>query len=251
MLLILFIFPADLVLQHYFFLFLQKKPSMKTRKIYFNLLALIAVIVIASCSSPVTLTGWKNPDDNTKLSKILVMPLFEKLEYLKPFEQSMCSYFNSKGLKSIGSLDLLNPNIKYPIEDIKRKCDSLGIDAILVFTYKGTDKTESYVPQTTYVSGGYGYGGYYGGGYWGGGYYGGGAYYGGAMVTSTGGYWTTTSVVNVTANLYTRASKQQGMWTGDITVTDPTYIDQSAVAIAQYIYAEWKNYNMLKFPEKK
>jgi hypothetical protein len=224
---------------------------MKTRTIYLHLMALVAVVFIASCSSPVTLTGWKNPEDNTKLSKILVMPLFEKLEYLKPFEQSMCTYFNSKGLKSMGSLELLNPNIKYPIEDIKRKCDSLGIDAILVFTYTGTDKTETYVPQTTYVSGGYGY---YGGGYWGGGYYGGGAYYGGGYgttVSTTGGYWTSTSVVNVTANLYTRVSKKEGMWTGAITVTDPTYIDQSAVAIAQYILSDWQKNNMLKYPEKK
>jgi len=217
---------------------------MRTKQIYFTLLAFIAILFVTSCGSPVTLTGWKNPSDNTKLSKIVVMPMFEKLEYTKPFEQSMCTFFNSKGLKSIGSLDFLNPSIKYPIADIKRKCDSLGVDAILVFIYKGTDKTESYVPQTTYVSGGYG--GYWGGGYWGG-YYGGGY---GTAVVSTGGYWTSTSVVNLHATLYTRASKNEGMWTAEITVTDPQYVDQSSVNIAQYIYSDWKNNNMLKFEGK-
>jgi len=138
---------------------------MKTRKIYLSLLAIVAAFVVTSCGSPVTLTSWKNPNDNSKISKVVVMPLFDKLEYMKPFEQSMDAYFNSQGLKALGSLDILNPDIKYPVADIKKKCDSLGADGILVFVYKGTDKSQSYVPPTTYTTGGFG--GYWGGGYWG------------------------------------------------------------------------------------
>jgi hypothetical protein len=41
------------------------------------------------------------------------------------------------------------------------------------------------------------------------------------------------------------------VWTGDITVTDPQYVDQSAVNIAQYIYADWQKYSLLKFADKK
>lgn len=218
---------------------------MKTGKIYFGLLAVVAAFLFTSCGSPVTLTSWKNPDFKSQVSKVAVMPLFEKLEYMKPFEQSVDAYFSKQGLKSIGSLDFLNPNIKYPIEDIKRKCDSLGIDGILVFIYKGTDKTENYVPETTYYTGGYG--GYWGGGYWGGGYYGGGYYGGGAV--STGGYWTTTSVINLQASLYMKGSKD-AVWTGDITVTDPQYVDQAAMNIAQYIYSDWQKYGLLKFAKK-
>jgi hypothetical protein len=221
---------------------------MKTGKIYFGLLAVIAVFLLTSCGSPVTLTSWKNPDNKSLVSKVVIMAMFEKLEYLKPFEQSMDAYFEKQGLKSFYSLEFLNPNIKYPIDDIKRKCDSLGADAILVFVYKGTDKTENYVPETTYVTGGYG--GYWGGGYWGGGYYGG--YYGGAYggTTTTGGYWTTTAVVNIKANLYIKGSKDAA-WTGDITITDPQYIDQSATNVARYIYEDWQKYGLLKFAAKK
>ena len=223
---------------------------MKTRKIYFDLLAVVAVIFIASCVTPVTMTSWKNPNDNSKISKVVVMPLFDKLEYMKPFEQSLDAYFNSRGLKCIGSLDLLNPAIKYPIADIKRKCDSIGADAILVFIYKGTDKTENYIPETTYINGGFGGywgGGYWGGGYYGGGFYGGGGYYGGAV--TTGGYWTTTSVINLKASVYTHTSKEP-LWTSEIQVTDPQYIDQAAVNIARSIYADWQNNNLLTFPKK-
>jgi len=230
---------------------------MKTSKIYFSLLAVVTAFVITSCGSPVTLTSWKNPADNSKISKIVVMPLFDKLEYMKPFEQAMDAYFNTQGLKALGSLDILNPNVKYTVAEIKKKCDSLGADAILVFVYKGTDKSESYVPPTTYTTGGFG--GYWGGGSWGGGAWGGygGGYYGGVAggfdagsTVTTGGYWTTTSVVNLKASLYTK-SAADAIWTGDITVTDPNYVDQSATTIAQDIYADWQKYNLLKYPPVK
>ena len=226
---------------------------MKTSKIYFSLLAVVAAFVITSCGSPVTMTSWKNPADNSTISKVVVMPLFDKLEYMKPFEQSMDAYFNTQGLKALGSLDILNPNVKYAVPDIKKKCDSLGADAILVFVYKGTDKSESYVPPTTITTGGFG--GSWGGGYWGGGHWGGGGFYGGggfdaASTVTTGGYWTTTSVVNLKASLYTKSSKD-AIWTSDITVTDPNYVDQSATTIAQDIYADWLKYNLLKYPPTK
>ncbi len=229
---------------------------MSARRIYFGLLAVVTAFVITSCGSPVTMTSWKNPAVNTQISNVVVMPLFDKLEYVKPFEQSMDTYFNTMGLKAIGSLDFLNPSVKYTIDEIKQKCDSVGADAILVFTYTGTDKSQNYVPPTTYVTGGFG--GYWGGGYWGGGYYGGGygggyyggpGYYGGAAVT-TGGYWTTTSVVNLKSSLYTKASKD-AIWTADISVTDPNYVDQSATTIAKDIFTDWQQKNLLKFPPTK
>lgn len=219
---------------------------MKTAKLYFGLLAVVAAFMLNSCVSPVTLTSWKNPDNKSQISNVVIMPLFDKLEYMKPFEQSVVAYFDKQGLKSIASLDFLNPNIKYPIDVIKKKCDSLGADGVLVFVYKGTDKSESYIPPTTYYDGGFGGywgGGYWGGGFYGGGFYGGGGYYGGAV--STGGYWTTTSVVNLQASLYTKGTKD-ALWTGQITVTDPQYVDESAVNIAQDIFSDWQSYGILK-----
>lgn len=224
---------------------------MKTKKIYFGLLAVVAAVVLYSCGSPVTLTSWKNPALNAQISNVVVMPLFDKLEYVKPFEQSMDAYFNTQGLKAMGSLDFLNPNVKYTIDEIKKKCDSLGADGILVFMYTGTDKTQNYIPPTTYSTGGFG--GYWGGGYWGGGYYGGyygdPGFYGGSTIT-TGGYWTTTSVVNLKASLYTKSSND-ALWTSDISVTDPNYVDQAATQIAQSIFADWQKNNLLKFPPLK
>jgi hypothetical protein len=214
---------------------------MKAKNLYNGLSVVIIAIVITSCGVTTTLESWKAPEFKTGVSKIVVMTMFKKIEYSKPFEQAMCSYFSGKGLKSIGSLEFLNPAIKYPISDIKRKCDSLGVDAILVFDYQSIDKTEQYVPETTTTNTTTAFGGY-----WGGGYYGGytDPSYESTSVTS-GGYWTTSAVLKLKADLYAHGSKT-AIWTGEISVTDPKYVDLSSTAIARRIFSDWKTQNLLK-----
>jgi hypothetical protein len=199
-----------------------------------GLALLAAILIITSCSSPVTLTGWKNPKENVKVSKVVVWAMFNKLEYQKPFEKAAVDYFNSRGLKAIGSLSLIAPGKKYELVELEKVFDSIGADAVLIYNYTGTDKTENYVPQSTTIYPSY-YGSYYGYYSWGyNSYYAPGAY----NEVTTGGYWTSTTVVNLTANLYNNANNEM-IWTGNITVTDPQYVDQSSYNISRYIYSEW------------
>lgn len=205
---------------------------MKRSFLTYGVAAVVLAALLSSCGAPVTLTSWKNPANNSQVSKVLVMAMFKKLEYVKPFEQATSAYFNTQGLKCIESLDILNPTVSYTSEQIRRKVDSLGVDGVLVVTYKGTDQSSTYVPATYYG----GFGGYWGGGYWGGG-------------TVTGGYWSTTSTINLSAYLYTSSVKEGAAWTADITVTDMNYVDQAANSIAQDIYADWSKNGLLKFPK--
>jgi hypothetical protein len=209
---------------------------MKKMNLLFLTGAILTAFLITSCTAPITLTSWKNQGDNSKISKVVVMALFGKLEYTKPVEQYVAAYFNKQGLKSIEALDFLNPTKKYQESEIKSKLDSIGADAILVFTYKGTDVSQNYIPPTYfgYCGGpwGYGYGSWYG---WGGG------------ITS-GGYWSTTRMVNIKASLYTTAAQttKGALWTADITITDPQYIDQAATNVAQQVYLDWQKNQLLK-----
>ena len=58
-----------------------------------------------------------------------------------------------------------------------------------------------------------------------------------AVGLTSGGYWTSTSTVKLNASLYTHGSKK-AIWTGDITVTEPKYVDQASNAIAHCIYSD-------------
>lgn len=198
------------------------------------------VILITSCGPSVKVTTWKNPEAKSQVSKVAVLPLFEKVEYVKAFENEMVTCFERKGLKAVGSLSFLNPHIKYPIDVIKHRCDSLGVDAILLFLYKGTEKSESYVPPSTYYSSGDGgYGGYWGGGYWGGF----GSSYGGVVTTE--GYWITTNTINLIARLFVKGSRD-AIWTAEVSITDPKYVDQAAGIITKNIYKDWEQQNLVK-----
>ena len=206
------------------------------KKIRFSsgILSMLVLVLLFACASPISLTTWHDPNDHSKISRVVIVPMFAKLEYVKPFEQSMSSYFNQMGLKSLGSLDFLNPNKTYTMDQVRAKIDSLGADAVLIFKYTGTNKELDYTPPTYY-------GGYAGGWGWGGGFYGG----------YTGGYWTTTSTVNLKALLYNVKNTSGPIWNADVSVTDPNYVDQSALQLAQKIYADWLNYGLVNTPAKK
>jgi hypothetical protein len=166
--------------------------------------------------------------------------MFNKLDYEKPFEDGMISYFNEKGLKAIAALDFLNPNQKYEMPQLEKMVDSVGADAILIFAYKGTDKTQDYVPPTTTVYPDYYYN-YYGFYNW---YY---PFYApGYDVVTTGGYWVTTTTVNLTANLYANSNNLL-IWTASVSITDPQYVDQAGIDIARSIYQDWIQNDLLKF----
>jgi len=203
---------------------------------------ILSAFLLTSCS-PVTLTSWTNPKENQKIGNVLVWAMFDKLEYQKPFEQYACNYFTNKGFKAIESLTFIPPGHKYELKELESKFDSLGIDGILIVTYKGTDKSQSYVPQSTvaYPDFYYNYYNYYSWGYpmFGPGY----------NVVTTGGYWVTTSTVNIQANLY-HNSNNDLLWTADITVTDPNYLDEASYNIASSIYSDWQKNNLLKFGGK-
>jgi len=215
-------------------------PIMKNQSFFLLGMLAIAMAFLFSGCSPVTLSSWKNPKVNEQISRVVVWGMFNKLEYEKPFEDAMVSYLNYKGLKAIPALSFINPNVKYEYSDLERMVDSVGADGILIFSYKGTQKEKNYVPPTTTVYPDYYYN-YYGYYNW---YY---PYYGpGYNVVTSGGYWTTTTIVNLTANLYGNVHDEM-IWTAQVSITDPNYIDQASTEIARSVYQDWLKNNILKY----
>jgi len=191
-----------------------------------NILIMAATIctvslLLVSCSTPVGLTSWKNPQRTDQVSRIVVMVLFDKLSYTQPFEEQLSNYFDSQNLKSIRSLDFLVPYRKYSNAELQKKFDSLGVDGVLLVTCKGTDILVDYNQ------------GFYGGymGRWGG----------------FGGPVSATSIVNLRAKLYT-VKGDQSLWAGDLSLTNPDNVTSSAKQIAQAIFADWLKNNLLKNP---
>ena len=216
---------------------------MKRKLLCHAALGFALLLIVGGCSSPVSLTSWVNPKEHQQVSKIAVWGMFDKLEYQKPFEQTIANYLNNRGIKAIEALSIIPPGSKHQLSELEAKFDSAGADGILIVTYKGTDKQQDYVPPSTtvYPDFYYNYYNYYSWGY---------PYYApGASVITTGGYWVTTSTVNLTANLYANSDNAL-LWTADISVDDPSYIDQATYEIIGTMYADWVKNGLLRFPEK-
>jgi hypothetical protein len=194
---------------------LMKKNFLKIAAMMFTV-----IFLTVSCSTPVGLSSWKNPQANIQVSRVVVMALLDKLSYMQPVEDELVAYFNSQNTKSIRSLDFLTPFKQYPSDELQKKFDSVGADAVLLITYKGTDVSVD-------VNQGY-YGGYRG--RWG-----------------SPGYVSTTSTVNIRAKLYATKGDML-LWTGDLTLTDPDNPTSSAKQVAPVIFADWLKNNLLKNP---
>ncbi len=204
--------------------------------ISFTLLIAGASLLLTSCD-PITLTSWKNPKETAKVSHVVVWAMFDRIEFQKPFEQQVASYFNKRGLKTIEGLSFLSPVKEYKLPELEKKFDSVGADGILIVSYTGTEKTEEYVPATVtfYPDYYYSYYGYYAWGY---------PMYGpGYGAVTSGGYWSTTTVVKLRANLYTKSDNQL-LWTAEISIENPEHVDAVSYALAEKLYTDW-NYNKL------
>ena len=193
---------------------------MKKNILLFPLSMFVATLMFSSCSTPVGLTSWKNPEVQGTVSKIVVLAVFDKMSTVEPLENQCKTYFSGKNLPTIKSMDIMNPFRQYSKEELKQKLDSVGADGLLLLTFKGKDVDVSVTP------------GFYGGyrGYWG----------GGSNVYVDNTY-------NLRAMLYT--IKTDGLlWSGDLSVTNPNDVTSAAQQIAPAIFNDWVAKGLLKNP---
>jgi hypothetical protein len=204
------------------------------KKYILSVFAVAFSALFFSACSPITMTSWTSPkmDPSFKIKSMVIWAMFDKMEYEKPFELAVSDYLSGKGIKTMPALTILELKKKYTYDELEDIFNKVGANCALIFTYKGKQTTENYVPPTTngYPNYYYNYYSYYNfawGGYW-----------GGAAVTSTPGYWTTSTTVNVEANLYTNATDDL-VYTASIQYTDPSDIQNVGYDIAKKIYSDW------------
>ncbi len=211
---------------------MKKSENMRTLLLKTVLPVLALLLAMAACTPPLSMTSWKNPNDNNKVSKVVVLVVFDKLNIIKPYEEAASAYFNSKGIKAISAITFLVPFQQYTKEQMAAKLDSLGADGILIFTYKGTDVSVNYSPPSYY--------GFYAGGW-------ARAGWGGWGVAGSPGYWSTDQNVNVRANLY-GVKSQDLLWTGDLQYFNPSDAYAAGTQAATSILADWQKYQVVNAP---
>jgi hypothetical protein len=102
--------------------------------------------------------------------------------------------------------------------------NSLGADALIVFTPRGVDKSLNYTPST--------YSGFYGG-------------YRGGYYNVSPGYYSESSTYHLQANLYS-ATDEKLIWSGELNTTDPSSVEAAVYEVSKEIYRDWVKYQIVK-----
>lgn len=123
----------------------------KLFKIMRVVLYLMAIFILASCSSAKMTDTWVNKDIFiTQPKKVLVVGLTENLTARKIFEEQLKTELNKKGIEAVESYNVFEPtftSVKQTEDDIQNELIQLtkeGFDAILISVVKGIDEKESY-----------------------------------------------------------------------------------------------------------
>jgi hypothetical protein len=187
------------------------------------ILLLLAVMLIASCTSTKITTSWRLPNKQisiSKLNKVLVVALFKTETSRHKAEDQMVSYLKGKG---IASYDYLNANFNKKSEsEIQNKVKLGNFDGAVTMRLIDISKEENYVPSNIAT-----YPDYYGSfsGY----YHRNWSYY------NDPGYYYTTKKYIVETNIYS-LKEDRIIWSGITKTTDPKGVDKMMNEITRAVY---------------
>ncbi len=110
----------------------------------------IFIIFIMTCWTFIS-SGWaqKNNQDITKYKKILVLAQVQQADIKKNFENAVVSALSDKGYSATPSYNTITADDIANTARIVAKADSLGVDALLVFTLINIESSVINTPQVT------------------------------------------------------------------------------------------------------
>ena len=194
---------------------------------------MVEISGINNVKTEVSITSYINPNVFGQVSKVIIIPLFAKLEDVKPFEDALCSFFAKKGLQSIGSLSLLSTSESYSTNVITSKFNESGVDAVMILKVSsisaGSTQSKISLPSNAYsLTEGYG-------SFWD---------WGGNVNKS--GQWLNNQSVYLSAYLYLLKESGKLQWFAEIKIDNPQTAEQSAVVIAKKMYKDLKENALIK-----
>ena len=182
----------------------------------FGAALLPAMLLVAACGGGTKFAGtWTNPDyaEKQEVDDVLVLAIAENETNRRMFETELATALEKQGITAYPSTRY-HPHAEQLSEEAAQALiDENGIEAVIVTRLLDIDRTDVYVPPTTYVSSYPSYGRPYYGSYYG--YY---SY--GYTVAHDPGYSYEKVTVTLETNLYD-ADNGEIIWSGQSNTFDP------------------------------
>jgi hypothetical protein len=188
--------------------------------------ALVAILGLSSCATQSVIeTSWKVPVYTGKaFSKLALIAVMKSPDESKAFEMAAVEKFTQEGIQAVPGFSFMNNDTSLSQPELEKRVQTIGADGVLIFKLIAVDKTNTYIPPTTYVSGGGMYDGWWEDRYWG--YYTPypfsywGYWYPAVQVIRTPGYWVTNADYQIESALY-RTADSKLVWTAMSGTYDP------------------------------
>ncbi len=178
-------------------------------------LALSLLVLVTGCGSTKFTASWQ-PEGMARpvsVNKVFVAVLTSRLAARQAAENEIVRMFEASKIEARASINEYGPNFRLDSNktaEITRDLTNKNFDAALVVSVQDVEKSQRYVPGSTYPAGFYGYGWGY--------YY---PYYGRVYEP---GYYTNTTTVFLLTDLFDLRSKEL-IWTGQTQSLDPSSLN--------------------------
>lgn len=199
----------------------------------FGAVLLPAMLLVAACGGGTKFAGtWTNPDFEGKqnVDDVLVLAVAENETSRRMFETELATALEKQGITAHPSTQFHPQAEQLSEEAADALIKERGIEAVIVTRLLDVDRTDVYVPPTTYVSSYPSYGRPYYGSYYG--YY---SY--GYTVSHDPGYSYEKVTVTLETNLYD-AGTGDIIWSGQSNTFDPGSVQDVVGPTVQIIVEE-------------
>lgn len=197
--------------------------------IWFALLALTACNKGATTTVPLS---WKNPTyQGDPFEKLFVIGVGENDATRRLFEDTFASAIAAEGATAQASWGALPKTDRLTEEEIRSAIEGGDFDAVLVTRLLRVDRTEEYVPPSSYVvpTTHYGYYGYYGTSY---------------SVVQEPAYYETNTTYRLETNLYSAATGDL-VWSGQSATLNPSSLDDVIGSMTTAVAKKLKSEKLL------
>lgn len=195
-------------------------------------LSLAASLLVACHKSATTIPlSWRNPTaDTMTFQKLFVIGVGPDDGARRLFEDTFAKSLAAQGTAAQASWGSLPQSEQLTEEEIRSAIEGGGFDGVIVTRLLGVNKSEEYVPPSTYsvpsAYHGYGYYGYYGSSY---------------SVVHEPGYFKTNTTFRLETNLYSVATGDL-VWSGQSETLNPEsvtdVVDSMTEAVAKKLKSE-------------
>jgi hypothetical protein len=111
--------------------------------------AIASALMVTACATTKLNSVWKNKNyEGAALEKVLVVGVSDNVRNRKIFEDSFAAKFTESGVTAVPSHEVLPTDEALTKESVKSKAQELGMTAVLVTHYVGTDTKTVYTPPS-------------------------------------------------------------------------------------------------------